>query len=344
MPRCCGSFRQPRLAIEHVALLDDVAQLADVARPVVLAEFAEPLGRGLPPRPLILGRKLLGEELDEMRNVFDAMPQRRHAQLDHVQAIEQILAEAAFGHFRFELAVRGRDDLHVDLLRNRRADRRDFVLLQHAQQLRLQIDRHLADFVEKDDAARGRAEHAQAASGRAGKRALLVTEQLAFGQGGGERGAVDGDERLVAARTEPMQQSGPDFFTGTGFAGDKNGATDIGGALDMARNAADLGIRAQDPAVRLFGSQPQQGFNRRSDVCLCHVLLCADTLTIRIAESFAAGILAAVCRFHTTRAHIVRVRIFSWSISRASHPGVLTRIFPAARSLVPASAGPQVSL
>ena len=64
----------------------------------------------------------------------------------------------------------------------RRADRRDFALLQHAQQLGLQFERHFADFVEEDDAAFGRAEHAQRTAGGAGERALLVAEQLAFGQ------------------------------------------------------------------------------------------------------------------------------------------------------------------
>ena len=196
------------------------------------------------------------EELDEMGNVFDAMPQRRHPQLHHVQPIEQVLAEPAVRHFGVELAIGGGDDLDVDLLRNRRADRRHLVLLQHAQQLGLQLERHLADFVEKDDAARGSAEHAQAAAGGAGKRAFLVAEQLALGQRRGEGGAVDRDERLVAARTELVQQSGPDLFTGAGLAGDQDGTTDLGGAFDVAHNAADFRVRAEDPAIRLSRREP----------------------------------------------------------------------------------------
>ncbi len=68
------------------------------------------------------------------------------------------------------------------MYRQRRANRRDFVLLQDAQQFRLQFERHLADFVEEDDPALRGTEHAEAAPGRAGKRAFLVAEQLAFGQ------------------------------------------------------------------------------------------------------------------------------------------------------------------
>ena len=78
-----------------------------------------------------------------------------------------------------------------------------------------------------------------------------MTEQLALGQRGGERGAVDGDERLVAARTEPVQQPCPDFFAGTGFAADQNGATDIRGALDMRAMRLTLGF---EPKTQLSGS------------------------------------------------------------------------------------------
>ena len=129
------------------------------------------------------------------------------------------------------------------------------MLLQHAQQLRLQLERHFADFVEEHDAAFRRAEHTEAATGSAGERALLVAEQLAFGQRRSERRAVDGNKRFVAARTQAVQQPSPEFFAGAGFAAHQNGAFDIGRALHMARNAIHFGIRAQDPALRIFRSQ-----------------------------------------------------------------------------------------
>jgi len=52
------------------------------------------------------------------------------------------------------------------------------------------------------------------------------------------------------ARAQAMHGARPDFLTGTSFAGDKNGTTDIGCPFDMARNAADLGI----PQDQLSGS------------------------------------------------------------------------------------------
>ena len=82
-----------------------------------------------------------------------------------------------------------------------------------------------------------RAEHTEAAPGSTGERALLVAEQLAFGQRRGERGAVDGNKRFVAARTQAMEQPSPELFTGAGFAAHQYGALDIRRAFHMARNA-----------------------------------------------------------------------------------------------------------
>ena len=42
-------------------------------------------------------RELLDEAPDQQRNVFDALPQRRHVNRKDVQAVEQVLAERALG-------------------------------------------------------------------------------------------------------------------------------------------------------------------------------------------------------------------------------------------------------
>ena len=216
--------------------------------------------------------------LHKMRNVVHSMAQRRHVELDHVQSVVQVFAEAALENFPLQIAVRGGHHLHVDVHGHRRADRRHFVLLQHAQQFRLELERHFADFIQKHDAAFGGAKHAQAAPGRAGKRALLVTEQLAFGKRGGERGAIDGHKRFVAPRSQAMQQARPKFFAGARFAADQNRALNIGSALHMAQcdslwdwNQEPSSLDAREPAEAETRSKVQ-----RARVAF---LLCSNTLT-----------------------------------------------------------------
>ena len=53
-------------------------------------------------------------EFDQLVDVFEALAQRRHAHLDDVDAIEQVLAEFAVGHQRREILVSRREDAHVD--------------------------------------------------------------------------------------------------------------------------------------------------------------------------------------------------------------------------------------
>ena len=71
------------------------------------------------------------------------------------------------------------------------------AVLEHAEELHLRGDGHLRDLVEEERAAVRGLESAVALLGGAGERALLVAEELGLEEGLGERGAVDGDERLL---------------------------------------------------------------------------------------------------------------------------------------------------
>ncbi len=71
-------------------------------------------------------------------------------------------------------------DAHVDLERLRRAEPLELPALQHPQQLRLHLERQLADLVEEERAAVGDLEAAERALDGAGEGALLVAEQLAL--------------------------------------------------------------------------------------------------------------------------------------------------------------------
>ena len=80
------------------------------------------------------------------------------------------------------------------------ADAVELAVAQHAQQPRLQVERHVADLVEEQRAAVGLLEAAAARRLRAGEGAALVAEQFAFEQVLGDRRGVDRDERALAAR------------------------------------------------------------------------------------------------------------------------------------------------
>jgi hypothetical protein len=103
----------------------------------------------------------------------------------------------------------------------RRANGPHFALLQHAQQLDLQRERHVADLVQEDRPAVGRLEQPLVRLHGARERAARVAEELGFEQRLRNRAAVDGDERLVAARAGAMMARASSSLPGAGIAVDQ---------------------------------------------------------------------------------------------------------------------------
>ena len=209
-------------------VLDHVVQLADVSRPGRLNQHLH----GLRGEPLLLALVLGGEQADEVlgqeRDVLPPLVQGRQFQADHVQPVEQVLAEGVFLDRLLEVAVGGRNDAHVHRHRLGTAHRPDLPVLEHAQQLDLDVQRHVADLVEEQGAVVGRLEQAGIALDRAGERALDVAEQLGFEQRLRDGGAVDRDERPVAVGAGPVDGDGQQFLAGAALAADEHGGVGLG--------------------------------------------------------------------------------------------------------------------
>ena len=95
---------------------------------------------------------------DEQRDVVLAIAQRRQLDRDHVEAVEEILAELPFLHHLPQVDVGRGDDADVDLDRLHAAEPHEVALLDHAQQLGLRLERDVADLVEEDAALVGEVE------------------------------------------------------------------------------------------------------------------------------------------------------------------------------------------
>src|SRR5437660_3808426 len=190
--------------------LKDVLELADVARKVIALELLQRRRRETRRRGAPLGtrrrRKTLEDGARDEADVVAALPQRRHRELDDVDAVEEILAETARRDELRELLVRGADDAHVDRILLRRADLAHALLLDGAQQLHLHGERQVRHLVEEQRAAVRRLEEAFAIFGGAREGALLVAEELALHQVLGYRAAVDRHERPLAPRAVLMDQ------------------------------------------------------------------------------------------------------------------------------------------
>ena len=149
------------------ASLDHVLELADVARPRILGEHLHRFGRHRVHDVAVVLGETCEEIANELGNVFAALAQRRHGQVNDVQAVEEILAERALAHHVAQVAVRRGDDADVDApARVIGPDLLQLAGLHESQQQALHPHRHLADFVEENRPLVGELELARACRDR----------------------------------------------------------------------------------------------------------------------------------------------------------------------------------
>ena len=146
-----------------------------------------------------------------------------------------------------EIDVGRGDDAHVDAGRPRFADRQDLPLLEEAQELRLDVERQVADLVEEDRAAGRGADDARLIGDRAGEAAAPVPEQLAVGQLARRAGAVVGEEHRFAARRAGVDRARDQILAGAALAGDQHRQVAALEALDQIGDALHRGAGADEP-------------------------------------------------------------------------------------------------
>src|SRR5208337_2475192 len=111
-----------------------------------------------------------------------ALAQGRQRDVDHVEAVVQVLAELAFPDELVEIGVGGGQNTDVHLDRVGGAQRGELFLLDHAQELDLRFGAEGAYFIEENGAAVGHFEIALLGLNGAGEGASYVPEESRFEQ------------------------------------------------------------------------------------------------------------------------------------------------------------------
>src|SRR6185436_15679296 len=114
--------------------------------------------------------------VEQARLVLAQVAKRRHREREDRQSVIQVGAESAFANLLAQVAVGGGDDARAAHARLRLADALVLAVLEHAQELRLQLERQLADLVEEERALAGVLEVSRLRLRRSGEGALRVSE------------------------------------------------------------------------------------------------------------------------------------------------------------------------
>ena len=150
-----------------------------------------------------------------------ALAQRRQPDRERVDAVVEILAEARVADELIERPVGRRDQAEVHLDRGVAAEPLEAALLEHAQQLGLRDERHVADLVEEERAVVGELEAAGLAIVRAGERPFLVAEDFRLEQRVGQRRAVHRLEAVRAAAAQLVDHPRHELLARSGRAEDR---------------------------------------------------------------------------------------------------------------------------
>ena len=128
-------------------------------------------------------------------DVLPPLAQRRADDRKDVQTVEEIAPELPRFDHRRQITIGRRDQPYIDADRARAAEPLEFLLLQHAEEFRLQLEGNVTDFVEEQRSAVRELEAADLLRDGAGKCPFFVAEELALEQAGGNGGAVQLHER-----------------------------------------------------------------------------------------------------------------------------------------------------
>ena len=169
-------------------------------------------------------------------NIFTPLAQRRQAQANHIEPVEQVLAESAVLHPLLQILMGGRNHPHIGFHRAMTAHPVEMAVAEHPQQPGLQVKRHIADLVQKQSATVGLLKAASAHGLGAGKGAALMAKQLGLQQVLRNGCSVDGHKRPVGTRRVLVQRTRHQLLARARFAGDHHRHVTLAQAANGPKN------------------------------------------------------------------------------------------------------------
>src|SRR5580700_5848891 len=211
-----------RPAGEYQGPLDKVFQFSDVSWPFPAHQSIHGF-RGDGFNGLVHAPAMLPNEIaDQKGNVAAPFAQRGQADRKDAQAVVEVTPELPFGHAVSQIAIGSRDQPYVDADRMSAAYPLELPILQHAQELRLQFQGKVANFVQKQRAPVGQFQSPDFLADCPGKCAFLVPEQFALQKPGRNCRTIDFEEAPILTCTHAVNGAGDHLLPGTGLAKNKD--------------------------------------------------------------------------------------------------------------------------
>ena len=184
---------------EYHSPLDNMLELADVAGPCEPGKQVQYLGGRSAHRALVFVGRAGDEVVRQDRQVFRSAAQGRQEKLNSVETVQKVATEQALAFAQVKVHVRRRHNPSLGQRFLGSADAYDRLVLDRSEQLCLQRQAHVADFVKEDGPFARQLELARARRDP-GRGACFHPEEFGLEQGLRHCGAVDRDKGMVSAR------------------------------------------------------------------------------------------------------------------------------------------------
>src|SRR6202030_3290432 len=142
-------------------------------------------------------------------------------------------AELIVADHHRQISMGRRDKANVDMNGVVAAQPLEFLFLQRAQQLRLQLQTNVADFIQEQRAVIGKLQTSALLHQSTGECALLMSEELAFDQPGWNGSTIEPYKRSVSSWTKAMDGASNQFFPGARLAPQQDSGAGWGYNLNL---------------------------------------------------------------------------------------------------------------
>src|SRR5208282_2665672 len=149
-------------------------------------------------------RKALQQVMSQNRYSVSAVTQRRQVNLHNVQTVVEVLAKLALLDHFFKISMGRADQPDVDGSRSIASQTLEGTLLEDSQELGLQAQGQIADFVKKQSSLIAFFEAPATGSNGPSESSFFVAEELVFDQGFRHVGTRKRHKRRRASLTQAM--------------------------------------------------------------------------------------------------------------------------------------------
>lgn len=236
--------------------LDPVFELANVAGPRMRRDRSECTGfeaRRWSPVPL---RVDVGKMSRERFDFFPSTSaQGREFYFDNLDAIIQIFTKTPISDGFFQIAMCGANDADVGAHGAATTDPFECTILKESQELALNVERQVTEFVKKKCSAFGQFHFARDATICARKCTSFVAEELTLDELRGQRRAIDRDKRSRLTARVHMNGASEETFAAACFTTEKNGGIRLSCKLYFLVNRGDCRASSNDAVERTLQNE-----------------------------------------------------------------------------------------